>query len=178
MKIKLSLNPDSIDAAVRQLRGYAQTVDEAAEKIAKRLADTGYEVAYGVMAGHVFTGETINSLKVTQEGVNRYVLSAGSTALLFFEFGSGLKGGGHPMAGQFGYGPGTYPGKGHWNDPNGWWYPTDDPRLIVKHGKDGQGYGHSYGNPPRMPFYLADREIRDNILRVAREVITEGGETA
>jgi hypothetical protein len=79
------------------------------------------------------------------------------------------------MAKEFGYGPGTYPGKGHWNDPNGWWFETDDPRLIRRTSKKtGKSYGHSYGIAPAMPFYQADKKMRENILKVAKEVIQGG----
>lgn len=171
MKIKVKLNTASINNAIKQLEDYEKRVERAGGEIAKRLADMGYEVAYGVMSGHVYSGETIGSLEVVQEA-DKYILRAASKALLFFEFGAGATYGyGHPMDGDFNMGPGTYPdGKGHWNDPNGWWFPTDDPQLIKKYDSKGQGWGHSYGNQPHMPFYLADREIRDNILKVAKEV--------
>lgn len=167
----MSLDIASIDKAIKQLEEYQQRVEKAGKYIAKRLSDMGYEVAYGVISGHVFTGETLNSLEVVQEG-NKYIIQAGSQALLFLEFGAGATHGyGHPEASKFGMGPGTYPGEGHWDDPNGWWFKTDDPRLIRRRGKGGQGYGHSYGNAPHMPFYLAKREMRDNILEIAKEAL-------
>lgn len=173
MKIKVSLDTQSINAAIKQLDDYAKRVDRAGAEIASRLADIGYDVAYGIISGHVFSGETLGSLEVVQEN-GKYILRAGSKALLFFEFGAGLIGDGHPMAGDFGYGPGTYPGQKHAFDPNGWWFPTNDERLIIRRSKDGQGWGHSYGAEPHMPFYLADREIRENILKIAKEVIQGG----
>lgn len=170
--IKLSLSPSSIQAAIEQLNAYSEKLDTAGGKIAKRLADIGYDVAYGVMSGHVFSGETSESLTVQEAGDNKYILYAASQALLFFEFGAGAKyGSGHPWDDDFGYGPGTYPGNGHWDDPNGWWFPTDDPRLIIRTDKNGQGWGHSYGNKPHMPFYKADKAMKDNLLKVAKEVL-------
>lgn len=172
MKIKMSLNPDSIGRAIAQLEAYQKRVEEAGDKIARELADLGYQVAYGVMQGHVFSGETSESLEVVEDGPNRYILTAGSAALLFFEFGAGARyGSGHPWDGELGFGPGTYPGNGHWNDPKGWWFPTDDPRLILRRDKSGQGWGHSYGNKPHMPFYKASKAMREDIVRVAREAL-------
>lgn len=173
-KIKMKLSPSSIQAAIDQINDYEKKVKLAGEKIAKQLADLGYKVAYGVMSGHVFSGETIGSLTVQKVEENKYILSAGSQALLFFEFGAGAKyGAGHPWDDDFGYGPGTYPGNGHWNDPHGWWFPTDDPRLIIRTDKNGQGWGHSYGNKPHMPFYKADKAMRDNLLSIAKKVLSE-----
>lgn len=170
--IKVHLHPRSIDAAIRRCEEYRLRVEKAGDEIAKRLADIGYQVAYGVMSGHVFSGETSESLNVERSGEGQYVLKAGSKALLFFEFGAGIRyGGGHPWDDDFGFGPGTYPGNGHWDDPYGWWFPTDDPRLIIRVDGKGQGWGHSYGNKPHMPFYLADKQMREDIIKVAKEVI-------
>ncbi len=175
MKIKVSLDTQSINAAIKQLDDYAKRVDEAAEKIAKGLADLGFEVTVEIINAHYFTGATANSLTCIQQAPGKYVIYAESEAILFLEFGAGLIGYGHPMAKELGYGPGTYPGKGHWNDPNGWWFETDDPRLIRRTSKKtGKSYGHSYGIAPAMPFYQADKKMRENILKVAKEVIQGG----
>lgn len=172
MKIKVKLNTASIDKAIQQLEEYQKRVERAGEYIAKRLADIGFEVAVEIVNAHVFSGATADSLTCIQQGEGRYVIYAQSEAILFLEFGSGAKYGyGHPAAKEFGMGPGTYPGSTHWADEDGWWFPTDDPRLIRTTDSKGQGWGHSYGNAPHMPFYLADREIRDNILRVAKEAL-------
>ena len=171
-KIRVSLNSASIDNAIRQLESYNKKLETAGNEIAKRLCEIGYDVASGVMGGHIYTGETISSLRVEKVADNRYVLKAGSKALLFFEFGAGVIGYGHPLAGKFHMGPGTYPGKGHWNNPKGWFYPTDDPALVHHYDEDGQGWAISHGNAPHMPFYQADVAIREQILTVAREVLS------
>ena len=172
MKIKVSLSEASIDAAIKQLNDYKAKLQRAGAEIAERLANLGYEVAFGIMAGNVYSGETISSLQVQQVSENRFVLLAGSPALLFFEFGAGVNGGGHPLNGQMGMGPGTYPGQTHAFDPTGWWFETDDANLAIRTSKKtGKMYGHSYGNPPRMPFYQASVKMREDLLRVAREVM-------
>lgn len=171
MKIRVELSDASIDAAVAQLTAYREKLNRVGNEIAEKLSQLGYQTAYLIMNEHIYSGDTIGSLTVEEVGPAKYILKAGSQALLFFEFGAGINGGGHPLAGEFGFGPGTYPGKGHWNNPHGWFYETDDPDLIVKYGKDGQGLGHSYGNPPHMPMYLASREMRDELLNVAKEVM-------
>ena len=66
---------------------------------------------------------------------------------------------GYPPEELNGMGPGTYPGKGHWNDPKGWWYSNED----------GSGH-HSYGNPPNMPMYNTVKELEQELERVVREV--------
>jgi hypothetical protein len=171
VKIKCSLAPSSIDSAIKQLEEYKRSLEEKADELARRLADFGYAVSYGYLSLHVFDGNTAASLDVIEDGPGRYVLYAASEAILFLEFGTGLKGGGNPKGDELGYGPGTYPGKGHWNDPKGWWFETSDPRLIVHTSKKtGKSYGHSYGMSAVMPMYNASKDMRSEILNIAREV--------
>lgn len=171
-KIKLQLTDKSISQALEEVKRYQKKVEKAGAEIARRLGELGYTVAYGVMQGHVFSGETIESLQLVEQSENHFILMAESQAILFFEFGAGAKyGGGHPWNDDFGFGPGTYPGNGHWDDPNGWWFPTDDPRLVIRWDRNGQGWGHSYGNKPHMPFYKADKAMRDDLLKIAKEAL-------
>jgi hypothetical protein len=90
------------------------------------------------------------------------VIYAEGESVAFIEFGAGAKYGyGHPQAGEFGFGPGTWSdgesGKGHWNDPKGWWYAP------------GQ---HSYGNPPAMAMYQAVQKMTEELTVIAREVFS------
>lgn len=178
MTIKVDLSEKSINEAIAELQKYKNGLQRKAALIAKKLADKGYEVAYEVLSGHVFSGETLESFKLTQLAENKYVLSAKSKAILFFEFGAGVTyGGGHPWDSEYNMGPGTYPGNGHWDDPNGWWFATDDPRLIISETTDKngnkQGWGHSYGNKPYMPFYKARTQMEKDLLSIAREVFND-----
>lgn len=174
--LKITLTKSSLDNAVRYFRDYQKRLESAGNEIAKRLSQMGYEVAFRVLENHVYTGETIGNLEVVQTAPNTYVLRTESTAILFLEFGTGVtKGYGHPEVGK--YGQGTYPSTAkvpHWDDPNGWWYPTDDPQLTIYTDKSGQGWAHTYGIAPQMPFYQAYMAMKINILKVAREVLGDG----
>ena len=170
----ITYNIIGLETTIAHLQQILNNLNRYAAEIVRRLSLIGYDVAYQIMAGHIYTGETIDSLTIVENDDTHFTLMASSRALIFFEFGAGINGGGHPQAGGFGFGPGTYPGQTHALDPNGWYYPTDDPALIVAHTKDGQGLGHSYGNPPRMPFYYAKEKMKQDLLTVAREVFAGG----
>lgn len=172
MKISLDLfDPSSIDKAIQQLEDYSDGLEKKAGILCERLADIGYKVAFQIMGEHIYSGETISSLQVQEIDPIHYVLLAGSVALLFFEFGAGVGGAGHPLAGEFGMGPGTYPGQKHANDPNGWWFPTDDANLAIRTDEEtGIMWAHSKGNPPYMPMYNASQQIRNDLLKTAQEV--------
>ena len=171
MKIQLDcLSMSSIDAAIQALQEYSGSLEAKAHELCEMLANIGYEDVWATLAEHVYSGETISNLQVQELGPAKFAVLDGSVALLFLEFGAGVNGYGHPKAGEFGMGPGTYPGQTHALDPGGWWFPTDDQNLVIRTDKDGQGWGHSRGNPPYMPFYNASQRIRADLLKCAQEV--------
>ena len=145
---------DSVQNAAERLKAYYRRLDRQAREICGRLASLGAVRASLGFSRAIYNGN--NDVHIDVEQIDSgYRINANGEAVLFIEFGSGAAYGyGHPD--PQGYGPGTYPGKGHWNDPNGWWY----------------GHGqHSFGNPPAAAMYNAEQEIRQNIERVAREVL-------
>jgi len=172
--IRMTLNPADIDRAIKELESYSKSLSAKADAIANALTQMGYSVAASILSSHAFDGDTLRSLTVESEGDGKYVLYAESEAILFVEFGVGARAGSNPLGAELGMGSGTYPGQTHANDPNGWWFPTNDPRLIVRVGEDGQGWGHSFGYPARMPFAMADETMKQDILRVAKGVFAVG----
>lgn len=160
--ITMNLSAASIDSAIKQLKEYKTELRKKAQKICEKLAVSG---AVNVSLGYataIYTGSKDYSVTVEEIRDGYRILADGETALIL-EFGAGVTYGyGHPQADEFGMGPGTYPdGKGHWNDPAGWWIPKE------------HGGGHTYGNPPTMAMYETAKELRDRVLDVAREVFNE-----
>lgn len=162
MKIKVSLSPSSIDAAIKQLEDYSKDLDRKAQELCKRLADMGAMYAEWNFSGVLYAGDIDYKITVDRVDANTYAIKANGETVLLMEFGAGVKHGyGHPQAAEFGMGPGTYPnGKGHWDDPKGWWF-----------GEKGN-WTHTYGNAPGMPMYNAAKDLRKEILDIAREVFS------
>ena len=160
--MKIVIDPfdqKSIDNAVKELERYKRWVQEKEEVLRQRLAHIGATVASIEFSRAVYNGAKQVSVRVDDNGRKATIFAEGS-AVLFIEFGSGAKyGGGHPDAGKFGYGPGTYSegpdGKGHWDDPNGWYF---------SHGQ------HSFGNPPAMAMVHARDAMLEQLTAIAREV--------
>ena len=156
-------DPASVNAAVNELREYAVWIRRKANELAQRLADIGVvNVSLGY-ARAIYTGENDITVTVEEQGEGRYAIIASGNALLFIEFGAGVTYGyGHPdpVVGETVMGPGTYPyGKGHWDDPDGWYLP-------------GYEHIHTYGNPPSMTMYLTAKELRDRLQDIAQEVFS------
>lgn len=143
----------SVSLAQRRLDEYFADLIEKANTVCERLATIGAVRASLDFSRAIYNGT--NDVEVTVEPIdNGYAIHAQGSAVLFIEFGSGASYGyGHQE--PEGYGPGTYPGKGHWDDPNGWWYGTHE---------------HSYGNPPAAAMYHAKQDVLQEVQRIADEV--------
>jgi hypothetical protein len=149
----------SIDKAIRELNRYKRWVQEKEELLRQRLAMVGASVASIEFSRAIYNGSNDVTVSVSDDGRTATIYAEGSK-VLFIEFGSGSKYGyGHPQAGEFGYGPGTYSdgpeGKGHWDDPGGWYYAR------------GQ---HSFGNPPAMAMVHVRDTMIEQVTAIAREV--------
>lgn len=158
-KIVVPLSESGIQKIQDELMVYRKWQEEKARELAERLAALGATVASIRFSRAVYTGK--KDVDVTVEALpNGYKVKADGESVLFIEFGSGVTYGyGHPEAGEFGMGPGTYPdGKGHWNDPKGWYLPKS------------AGGGHTFGNPPAMPMYEARKAIEQELPRIVKEV--------
>ena len=153
--IRLQLSDESIKHGIRELRLYKQWVEAKETELRMRLAQLGATVASIQFSRAIYNGSKDVTVRVDATGSVAVIYAEGES-VAFIEFGSGIKYGyGHPQAGEHGVGPGTYPGKGHWDNPKGWWY----------------GHGqHSYGNPPAMAMYDAVQTMTEELTKIAREV--------
>ena len=149
---------NSVKSAIKELKKYKQWIIAKETELRIRLATLGASVASIQFSRAIYNGTNDVTVRVDNTGSVAVIYAEGS-AVAFIEFGSGAKYGyGHPDAARLGTGPGTYPdGKGHWDDPRGWWYG---------HGK------HSYGNPPAMAMYQAREQLVEQLTQIARQVFS------
>ena len=151
---------DSITSAIAELQKYKQWVLVKEKELRDRLAAIGATVASLQFARAIYNGTNDVTVRVDNTGSVAVIYAEGS-AVAFIEFGAGIKHGyGHPEAGKFGVGPGTYPdGKGHWDNERGWWYGHNQ---------------HTYGNPPAMAMYQAREQMVEQITQIAKAVFASG----
>jgi hypothetical protein len=154
----------AIEAAAEEVRRYGRWIERKEAELRSRLASLGATVASIQFSRAIYNGVNDVSVRVDDTGSVAVIYAEGES-VAFIEFGSGEKyGSGHPQAGEFGFGPGTWSegpdGKGHWNDPKGWWY----------------GHGqHSYGNPPACAMVSAVNAMVEDITSIAKEVFGGNG---
>lgn len=150
------LSRSSVQDAIKELKKYKKWIAEKENQLRIRLAARGAMVASIQFARAVYSGTNDVSVRVDDTGSVAVIYAEGS-AIAFIEFGSGAKyGHGHPMNSELGTGAGTYPdGKGHWNDPKGWWFGHSE---------------HTFGNPPAMAMLKARDLIVEELTQIAREV--------
>lgn len=160
-EIRVELSEEGLSDAITELRRYAEWIERKEAELRSRLAMLGATAASIRFSRAIYNGTNDVSVRVDDTGSVAVIYAEGES-VAFIEFGSGQKYGyGHPLAGQFGFGPGTWSdgpeGKGHWDNPKGWYYAK---------GK------HSYGNPPARAMETARNEIVENVTRIAREVFS------
>lgn len=146
----------SVQKAKQNMEEFYAELPWKADELCRRLAEIGATTAKVEYAGAYYDGT--NDVGVEVEPIkNGYRIRAHGNAVLFIEFGSGTIGFGHPDPGN--YGPGTWSdgpnGKGHWTNPNGWYYA---------HGQK------SMGNPPAAAMYHARRDVEEYVYRIAEEI--------
>lgn len=151
----------SFDKAIKQLERYQSDLERKTNELANRLADYGLLLAQVAFEGVPYVGH--KEVTVTKEpNGDGYIIRASGMTALILEFGAGVKlGGGHPQAAEFGMGVGTYPGQRHAFDPNGWYLPRSAGIFAGE---------HTYGNPPAMAMYNAEKDMEREIEQMAREV--------
>ena len=158
-KITIDLSAKSIDSAIKEVRKYKMWVLEKEKELRQRLAMLGASVASIKFSTAIYNGTNDVTVRVEDDGSTATIYAEGQS-VAFIEFGAGAKHGyGHPQAGEFGVGPGTYPdGKGNWDNPKGWYIP---------------GGEHTYGNPPAQAMYSAVQTITEQVTMIAKEVFSK-----
>ncbi len=165
-KLVVKLNSKSLDDAIKYVRAYQRSLPKRINAMCKHLADLGATKISLDYTRAVNAAVGMKPIEVTvQKRDKGYAIVASGESVMFVEFGAGARYGyGHPQAAEFGMGPGTYPSdKGHWNDPKGWWLPAE------------AGGGHTYGNPPSMAMYQTAKDLKAEVLRIAKEGLSFNG---
>lgn len=162
-------NPASIDAAVKEIRDYADWVkrktDELRERVAYFIAKDASAVFNTAVADDLIgEGAVIGSVDVVvEDNGNMTLVIANGEDAVFMEFGAGVYYNGsvgsspNPLGTALGFTIGSY-GKGN-GRKEVWGYRGEDGEIHLTHGA-----------PASMPLYKAVQSVSRDIARIAREV--------
>lgn len=173
MKINLSLNPDSIESAIKQLEEYRNGLPRKAEQIQIKVSEILERMVSEGFNGAGYDDVISEGMKVPDVSVtvdhedNVSIVIAYGKEAVFIEFGAGVY-----------YNPG---GSAHPSRPPG----------IVNIGEYGKGYGKrqvwgyrengelklTHGTPASAPMFFAAKAVVEQIPDIAREVF-QGGDSA
>lgn len=169
--IKVSLTEDGIDQAIQELKRYKKWLLERTQKFLEALAEEGLQIASAKFGEATYDGTNDVSCSIEERGESKVAVLALGSAVLFIEFGTGIKyPDDHPEAGKHGMTRGQY-GYGLGKLQNGWRY-SGDPGTngeVITSGKHA-GEVHTYGNPANMSMYQTMRELEVKFEEIARRV--------
>ena len=171
MKIKVTLG--TIEKAIKQIEQYEKSLERKFKTLIEKLAQIGVATADMRFKSAQYDG--LNDVVVgTEWQDDKLILYAKGKSVNFIEFGSGVHySESHPLAEKLGAIRGEFgQGKGK-NDS--WAYYGDESSggtsgRAVRVTKDGRVVYRTRGNPPARAMYEASKEIREQIVTIAKEV--------
>lgn len=170
-----TLSVKSLENLKKQLLDYKTELDNKCGRFVRELAEAGIPVIESNVAQAGFTyddkgiqsgSDTAHNTYVKVDsliGMSKATLVLEGSEILFIEFGSGISYNGsvgsspHPKGAENGFLIGTY-GMGH-GSQKVWGYYADSGELVLTH-----------GTKATMPMYEASLKIREEVVRIAREV--------
>lgn len=158
--INLNLSATSIDDAMKSLDAFKQDLRRKEEKLLKALGEIGVKEASVRFTTAMYDGTNNVSVKLDTTK-NGYAIVAEGQAVAFIEFGAGVY---HNTSEPY---PNPRPtgivGIGEYGQGKGkrkaWGYKNENDELVI-----------TRGNPAAMPMWYASEEIKNSILKIAKEV--------
>ena len=159
----------------RKLQAYQKSLEKKMYRLMEELAKLGIDIAEVRFQKAQYDGDNDVIVAHTPEWVNESKLAivASGSAVTFIEFGTGVHYvEQHPKSGELGFIRGTY-GKGMGSRDFWEYYGNPGTNGEVKRENEKGTLVKTHGNPPARAMYDSAKEMRDQILDVAREVFSK-----
>lgn len=154
--------------AAREVEKFKKKIQTGCEQLVKRLAQEGQEIASMKFGSAIYAGYNDVHVEVEEDGKAKVLVIALGNAVLFIEFGTGVRyPTPHPEAGKFGFTRGGY-GQGRGANPKGWFY-KGDPGNAGEPARQRPGMMHTYGNPANRCMYGTVRELEEHYRELVKE---------
>lgn len=168
MKIRVT----GADRIIAKLKAYRMAINDKQHRLLERLAGIGIDVADAKFSTAQYDGENDVVVGSVPEwvGDNKLFITATGQSVTFIEFGTGVHyAEQHPKAMALGFIRGAYgQGKGSQNTWGYYGSPGTNGKMIKETDKGSVILTH--GNPPARAMYDATKEMRNQIVDIAREV--------
>ena len=168
----MEIKTKGLDSLINKMKVYQKSLKEKQRRLLEELFKVGIDVASAKFQTAQYDGE--NDVVVNKQpewvGDTKLFLTATGNAVTFIEFGTGVHyTEQHPNAGVIGAIRGTYGhGKGS-RDTWGYYGSQGTNGRIVKEDDKGTVV-LTHGNPPARAMYDSTKEMRNQIVNIAREV--------
>ena len=155
--IKVELSVKSINAAISELKKFERDLPKKMDEVCKRLAEIGAQEAQAHLV--LANGNTGASIDPPVPIANGYKITMSGEDVYFIEFGTGNAADPHGFTPLVSVYPGSY-SEQHAKkfSEQGFWYYAGE-RLEE--------------TPAYMPMYYAEKKIRAELPRIAREVFSK-----
>lgn len=169
------LTTAEIDKALKELEEYKRWVKKKVSVFMQRLKDEGLTDLSVRWASTLYDGIDASQLSA-EDTANGFNLMASGQAVCFIEFGTGV---------HFN-GSGSYPGEkpegvvdigmyGYGYGKHDYWFYHGDPNFATAGGTAANGKKNTvitHGNPANAHMYNTTKWIKENFVRIAKEVFT------
>lgn len=167
---KITCTLDTLDDAITEIEWYMRDLEIKMKKLMERLAEIGIETATLGFGNAVYAGTNDVVVEPFKWVGDKLIISARGNAVAFIEFGTGVHySTPHPKASELGMVRGSYGYK--LGRLDSWRYKGDpgNEGQVIQEGKH-KGEVLTHGNPANRAMYDAGKDMRENILEVAKEV--------
>jgi hypothetical protein len=168
----MEIRVTGVDRIIAKLKAYQKSLEDKQHRLLEELAKVGIDVAAARFSTAQYDGDNDVVVNGTPEwvGDNKLFITATGQSVTFIEFGTGIHyAEQHPKANALGFVRGAYgQGKG---SRDSWGYygsPGTNGRVIKENDKGSVVITH--GNPPARAMYDSAKEMRNQIVDIAREV--------
>lgn len=161
-----------INKVIGKLRAYQKSLEDKQKRLLKELADVGIDVADVQFKEAQYDGENDTIVNGAPEwmGDNKLFITATGQSITFIEFGTGVHYvEQHPNAAALGFIRGEF-GKGKGSRDTWAYYGSEGTNgQVIKESSKGNVV-LTHGNPPARAMYNASKEMRNQVVDIARTV--------
>lgn len=170
--IKTDMSVRGLERAIEELLYYKNKVRLSEEQSVLKLITEG-EVLAKENAKSLINGEGLEeAISQTTSFVsgNSGKIANTSPKATYAEFGTGIVGKSSPHPNNLGW---VYDVNKH--GEKGWWFPTNNPSLISKTGKNGSSWGWTKGNESQPFMWETAKQLRAIAPSIVKNILKGGG---